>query len=208
MVYAYIRSSTEKQSNDNQRYEILKFTDEKKLQVDKWLEENISGTKRAQDRKLGTLLQEITSEDILIVTELSRLGRSLMEVMHILHTCMENGVKVYTIKERYELGDNINSKVLAFAFSLSAEIERQMISQRTKEALARKKSEGKKLGRPVGRISKYTKLTGKEDEIVALLKKKVSISAIGRIFQVHRLTVESFINSRQLRDRFSDVTPC
>ncbi len=85
-------------------------------------------------------------DGILLVSELSRLGRSLMEVMSILHTLMEKNVKVFTTKERYELGNNINSKVLAFAFSLSAEIERSMISSRTKEALARKKSEGKNWG--------------------------------------------------------------
>ena len=111
-------------------------------------------------------------DDILIVTELSRFGRSLLEVMSILHTLMEKEVKVFTTKERYELGNNISSKVLAFAFSLSAEIERSMISSRTKEALARKKSEGKRLGRPKGKLSAVTKLTGKDDLIQEYLEKK------------------------------------
>ena len=138
------------------------------------------------------------AEDILIVAELSRLGRNLMDVMGILNECMEKEVKVFTIKESYELGNNINSKVLAFAFSLSAEIERNLISQRTKEALARKKSEGKKLGRPKGSLSQNTKLSGKEPEIQELLDKKVSLSAIGRIMGVDRKTVASFIKSRGL----------
>jgi len=94
------------------------------------------------------------NEDIFLVSELSRLGRNLMEVMSILHDCMERNIKVFTIKEGYELGNNINSKVLAFAFSLSAEIERNLISQRTKEALARRKSEGMRLGRPYGSQNK------------------------------------------------------
>ena len=149
---------------------------------------------------MGKLLQSLKKEDILIVSELSRLGRNLMEVMSILHDCMEGDIKVYAVKEGYELGNNINSKVLAFAFGLSAEIERNLISQRTKEALARKKSEGVKLGRPKGSLSKETKLTGKEEEIKGLLNKQVSISAIGRILGVHRLTVDSFIKSRKLRD--------
>ena len=136
--------------------------------------------------------------DLLIVSELSRLGRNLMEVMSILHTCMEKEIKVFTVKEKYELGNNINSKVLAFAFSLSADIERQLISQRTKEALARKKSEGKKLGRPKGSLSKETKLSGKEQQIIELLDKKVSYSAIGRIMGVNRLTVSQFVKSRGL----------
>ncbi len=135
MIYGYIRVSTDKQTTENQRFEILKYADEKKLPVDAWMEETISATKKLSHRKLGALLAAMQPEDVLLVTELSRLGRSLLEVMSILHTLMEKEVKVFTTKERYELGNNISSKVLAFAFSLSAEIERSMISSRTKEAL-------------------------------------------------------------------------
>jgi len=137
-------------------------------------------------------------EDVLLVTELSRLGRSLLEVMSILHTLMEKEVKVFTTKERYELGNNISSKVLAFAFSLSAEIERSMISSRTKEALARKKSEGKRLGRPKGKFSSVTKLTGKDDLIREYLAKKIPVSVIARLLNVHRLTVRNYIRTRKL----------
>jgi DNA invertase Pin-like site-specific DNA recombinase len=145
-------------------------------------------------------------EDILLVSELSRLGRSLMEVMSILHTLMEKNVKVFTTKERYELGNNINSKVLAFAFSLSAEIERSMISSRTKEALARKKSEGKRLGRPKGRLSSVTKLTGKDDLIKEYLAKKIPQTVIARLLNVNRLTVRNYILTRKL-DRLSIPSP-
>ena len=144
MIYAYIRVSTDKQSVENQRFEILKYADSKKITIDKWIEETVSSKKKLAARMLGKTLDNLHTEDILIVSELSRLGRNLMEVMSILHNCMDKDVKVHTIRENYELGNNINSKVLAFAFSLSAEIERQLISQRTKEALARKKSEGMK----------------------------------------------------------------
>ncbi len=136
MIYGYIRVSTDKQTTENQRFEILKYADEKKLHIDEWVEETISATKKLSQRKLGTLITEMKKDDILLVSELSRLGRSLMEVMSILHTLMEKNVKVFTTKEHYELGNNINSKVLAFAFSLPAEIERSMIASRTKEALA------------------------------------------------------------------------
>jgi putative DNA-invertase from lambdoid prophage Rac len=136
--------------------------------------------------------------DILMVSELSRLGRSLMEVMSILHTLMEREVKVFTTKERYELGNTISSKVLAFAFSLSAEIERAMISSRTKEALARKKSEGKRLGRPKGRLSSVTKLSGTEDLIREYLQKKIPQTVIARLLNVNRLTVRNFILTRKL----------
>lgn len=199
MIYAYVRVSTDKQSLDNQRYEILNFADQKKFQIDKWIEETISGLKSVKDRSLGELLKNLTKNDVLIVSELSRLGRNLMEVMSILHDCMEKDVKVFTLKEGYELGKNINSKILAFAFSLSAEIERNLISQRTKEALARKKAEGKKLGRPVGSHNKLVKLSGKEEIIKELLDKKISVSAIARITGVNRLTVDAFIRNKMVK---------
>lgn len=199
MIYAYIRVSTDKQTVENQKFEILKYADKKKLQIDEWVEETVSSRKKLSDRLLGITLEKLKTEDILIVSELSRLGRNLMEVMSILHTCMDKNIKVHTIKENYELGDNINSKVLAFAFSLSAEIERQLISQRTKEALARKKSEGVKLGRPKGSLSKKTKLSGKEEVIKELLSKEIGYAGIGRILGVNRLTVKNFVESRKLK---------
>jgi putative DNA-invertase from lambdoid prophage Rac len=200
MIYGYIRVSTDKQTTENQRFEILKFADAKQLRVDAWIEEPISATKKLSHRKLGRLLSTMQQDDILIVTELSRLGRSLMEVMSILHTLMEQEVKVFTTKERYELGNNISSKVLAFAFSLSAEIERGMISSRTKEALARKKSEGKRLGRPKGRLSSVTKLSGKDDLIREYLDKKIPQSVIACLLNVHRLTVRNYIRTRKLQN--------
>ncbi|MEM6806095.1 MAG: master DNA invertase Mpi family serine-type recombinase [Bacteroidota bacterium] len=199
MIYAYLRVSSDKQSVENQRFEILKYADSKKLTIDKWVEEMVSSRKKLEEREISSILKKLENGDLLIVSELSRLGRNLMEVMSILNTCMNNEVKVHTIKEQYELGDNINSKVLAFAFSLSAEIERQLISQRTKEALARKKSEGVKLGRPKGSLSKQTKLTGQEEKIKELLEKDIGYSGIGRILGVHRLTVKNFVESRGLQ---------
>lgn len=193
MNYGYIRISTDKQTTENQRYEILKFTGIKKFNIEEWIEETISSTKKLEIRKFGELLHRMQKGDVLVVSELSRLGRNLMQIMKILHDCMEKDVMVYTVKENYELGNNINSKVLAFAFGLSAEIERNLISQRTKEALARRKAEGKILGRPKGSRSQMRKLTGKEDEIKSLMTKKISYSAIGRILGVHRITVSSFI---------------
>ncbi len=198
MNYGYIRISTDKQTTENQRFEIEKFARVKQLKIDEWIEETISSMKRLESRKFGNLLERMEKGDVIIVSELSRMGRNLMQIMKILHDCMEKHVMVYTVKEGYELGNNINSKVLAFAFGLSAEIERNLISQRTKEALARKKAEGQILGRPKGSKSQIRKLTGKEIEIDDLLKKRVSYSAIGRILGVHRLTVSSFV--KQLKD--------
>ena len=134
--------------------------------------------------------------DVLICSELSRLGRNLLMIMGVLNECMNRDIQVWTIKDNYRLGSDINSKVLAFAFGLSAEIERNLISQRTKEALARKKAEGVVLGRPKGSKSAKTKLTGQEKRIKELLDKRVSYSAIGRSLGVHRLTVSSFVKER------------
>jgi len=198
MIIGYIRVSTDKQTTENQRFEILKFADEKNLKIDNWVEETVSGRKKYQDRKLGAIIDDVKKEDVIIVSELSRFGRSLMEVMSLLHKLMEKEAKVFTTKEQYELGNNINSQVLAFAFGLSAQIERDMISQRTKEALQRKKSEGMTLGRPKGSLSKTTKLTGKEDIIVGFLKKRVPVSIIARLLEVNRLTASNFIKSRKL----------
>ena len=198
MIYGYIRVSSDKQTTENQRFEIENFSKLKEYPIYEWIEETISATKKLSDRKFGGLLDRMIKGDILIVTELSRLGRNLMQVMSILHTCMEKDIMVFTIKENYELGNNINSKVLAFAFGLSAEIERTLISQRTKEALARKRAEGVILGRPVGSKSKMVKLTGKEEVIKDLLSKNISQSAIGRILGVHRLTVGAFIKENSL----------
>src|SRR5947209_12710657 len=198
MIYGYIRVSTEEQTPENQSFEILKFASEKRLHIDAWVEETISATRHLDDRQLGQLLDRLQPDDVLIVTQLSRLGRSLLEVMSILHRIMETEAKVFTTKERYELGNTISSKVLAFAFSLSAEIERSMISSRTKEALARKKSEGKRLGRPTGSYATETKLTGKEDVIRELLEKRISHSAIARILGVNRGTVTTFVTRKRL----------
>lgn len=198
MIYGYIRVSTDKQTVENQRYEINQFCERQELVVNKWIEESISGKKKVEDRKLGKLLKRMKKEDILICSELSRLGRNLLMIMGILNECMNRDIQVWTIKDNYRLGSDINSKVLAFAFGLSAEIERNLISQRTKEALARKRAEGVILGRPKGSKSSKTKLTGQEKKIQELLDKKVSYSAIGRILGVHRLTVSSFVKRNGL----------
>lgn len=196
MIYGYIRVSTDKQTVENQRFEINQFAIKHNLVIEKWIEETISGTKEVDKRTLGKLLKKTKKDDILICSELSRLGRSLFMIMEVLNFCMKREVKIWTIKDNYRLGEDIQSKVLAFAFGLSAEIERNLISQRTKEALARKKAEGVILGRPIGRKSSKVKLSGKELQIQKLLNKDVSYSAIGRILGVNRITVSKFAKER------------
>lgn len=198
MIYGYIRVSTDKQTVENQRFEIDNFCKRQELTVDSWIEETISGTKDVEKRALGKLLKRLKKDDILICSELSRLGRSLFMIMDVLSECMKKEIQLWTIKDNYRLGTDISSKVLAFAFGLSAEIERNLISQRTKEALARAKAEGKVLGRPIGSKNKCRKLSGNENEIINLLSRHISKSAIARIFGVHRLTVTEFIKEKQL----------
>ena len=196
MIYGYIRVSTDKQTVENQRFEINNFCNRENLKIDRWIEETISGSKTYDKRELGKLLTHVQKGDILICAELSRLGRNLFMIMEILNICMRKECKVWTIKDNYRLGDDIQSKGLAFAFGLSAEIERNLISQRTKEALARKKAEGVVLGRPVGSKSRRVKLTGKEEVIRELLNQNVPKTQIARIFKVDRMTVDSFIKNR------------
>jgi len=199
-IVAYLRTSTDKQvhSLDNQRYELLNFASDRKWLIDTRVEETISGTRSAEERKLGSVLQELNESDVLIVSELSRLGRNLLEVMSILHACMSRQIQVFTVKEKYELGNNLSSKILAFAFSLAGEVERQLISQRTIQGLQARKAAGMTLGRPKGSLNEHTKLSGKEADIQQLLQKKLSYSSIGRLFDAHRNTVRKFVETRKL----------
>lgn len=194
MNYGYIRVSTDRQTVENQRFEIEEFSRRRNITIDSWTSEVVSGTKKADERLLGDLLRELKKGDRLIVSELSRLGRNLLQIMSILNYLMEKDIILLTVKEGYELGNNINSKVLAFAFGLSAEIERNLISQRTKEALARKKAEGVVLGRPKGpaKLSTY-KLYKYKNEITKLRDEGMSFNKIAKKYQVNRATVSKFI---------------
>lgn len=193
MNYGYIRVSTDKQTVENQRFEIMNFAERNHFKINGWIEETISGTKSYDKRELGKLLKKVKKGDLIVCAELSRLGRNLFMIMEILSICMKKECQIWTIKDNYRLGDDIQSKVLAFAFGLSAEIERNLISQRTKEALSRKRAEGVILGRPKGRKSDKVKLSGQEDVIRTLLEHNVPKTEIARIFGVNRMTVYYFI---------------
>lgn len=161
MIYAYIRVSTNYQTVQNQKIAIKQYAKYHRLHNIVWVSETISGTKTPEKRKLGELLEKVEKDDVIIVTELSRLGRSLMMILDVLQFLLEKNVKVIAIKEGYELGDNIQSKVLAFAFGLSAEIERTLLSERTKQGLERARKQGKQIGRRKGQKPKKYKLSGK-----------------------------------------------
>ena len=193
MIYGYIRVSTEHQNTSNQKFEINKFATSHNIQIDQWVEETISSRKPLNKRKLGTLLKELKEGDILISTEISRLGRSLLEVMGILQYCLTQNCQIWTLKENYKLGSDIASKVLAFAFGLSAEIERQLISERTKMSLDKLKAQGKHLGRPFGAKSKSLKLSKNTKKVKELMSKGLPKAQIARLLGVDKLTLYRFL---------------
>ncbi|MDO4967415.1 MAG: master DNA invertase Mpi family serine-type recombinase [Candidatus Saccharibacteria bacterium] len=194
MIYGYIRVSTDKQTLENQIFEINNFCKKQGLKIDGWISETISGAKNYDKRRLGKLLRKIKKDDLIICVELSRLGRNLFMIMEILNICMTKECQVWTIKDGYRLGDDIQAKVLAFAFGLSAEIERTLLSQRTKEAMNRLKAEGRKLGRPVGTFyQKSYKLYGKEERIIAYMGLGLSWTKIGKRLRCHHQTVQRYV---------------
>jgi len=189
----YIRVSSNKQTLEHQRFEIENFALKEGIKIDTWIEEKISSRKALDKRKLGELLNNLQENDILITCEISRLGRSLLEVMKILETCLNKNCQVWTLKENYRLGNDIQSKVLAFAFGLAAEIERQLISERTKSSLANIKASGKKLGRPFNAETKKLKLAKNQKQIQKLLAQGISKSKIAKIFGVERATLRKYL---------------
>lgn len=186
MVIAYLRVSTEKQHLENQQNEIEKFAKAHDMKVDKWVTEIVSGKTKRNERRLGLLVRRLKKGDTLIVTELSRLSRTLLDIMSILNICMEKQITIFSTKDGYAFDNNINSKVLAFAFGLVAEIEHNLISLRTKEALALKKAEGIRIGRPVGSCVKLQKLRDDKKRVLGLMKQGSSIAEICREYKVSR----------------------
>lgn len=196
MIYGYVRVSTDKQTHENQEFEINKFCEKEQIKIDKWITETISGTKDFEKRKLGRVLKKLKRGDILICSELSRLGRNLMQIMTILNICLQKETQVWTIKDNYRLGADIQSKVLAFAFGLAAEIERNLISQRTKEALARIKASGRKLGREFGCRNKRHILDGREKEILRLINKGIPKTKVAKLMGCSIFTIYEFLKSK------------
>lgn len=193
MIYGYIRVSTNKQTIENQKFEINNFVKNNQMKVDRWISETISGATRLEKRKLNGVIKVMKKDDILVCSEISRLGRNILQIMSILNKCMQKEIKVWTIKDGYRLGSDIQSKVLAFAFSLSAEIERNLISQRTKEALKRIRADGKKLGRGPGTKNKHHILDPKKEEILDLLRNGCPKRHVARAFGVSASTLYHFL---------------
>ncbi len=197
-TYAYIRVSTEMQNCSSQEYEIQKYCEKHGLIIDEWVTESISGTISVEKRMLGSLIARMGKGDVLICTELSRLGRNMLMIMSILNTCSGKGIAIHSIKDHFDLTDSINSKIIAFAFALAAEIERNLISQRTKEALAVKKIEGVRLGRPPGSSKQRITFYKEYNNILKMREEGISITVIARTYGIHRNTLKRYLDDVKL----------
>lgn len=211
MVIAYLRVSTEKQHLENQKGEINRYVTNRNLSIDRWVEEVVSGKTDKGVRRLGKAISQLKKGDILIVTELSRLSRSLHEIMMIMKFCVENSVEVHSTKDGYIFDSSLNSKVLSFAFGLSAEIEHKLISQRIKEALASRKADGKHVGRIYGTDYKFQEIASREKEVLSFIAKGLSINKICRDMQIsttlfnklrhHNPTIDAAVKTRNKKKK-------
>lgn len=189
MNFAYLRVSTGHQVIDNQRNEIERYAQSKGITIDYWVTEVVSGKKKGKDRKLGALIRRMKKGDTLIVTEISRLSRTMIDIIAIVGELLRRGINLYSIKDGYSFDDSINSKVLIFAFGLVAEIERNLISLRTKEALALRKQQGIKLGRAYGYRPKTDMLMQNWDEICRM---RAGGSSIAKVCKKYKVSYNTF----------------
>lgn len=199
MIYGYLRVSTDKQDCENQKVGVVKLAETKGWKIDNWIvDDGVSGAKEPEERKLGKLLKKIKKDDVIICSELSRLGRKLFMVISILEHCMKIGAKVLTVKDGYELGDNVQSKVLAFAFGLVAELEREMISKRTKEAIQRLQANGGKFGRPKGAKNKKSPMENYDfEKLKSLIQKGYSLKECLKHMGLKQRTVYKYITKEE-----------
>lgn len=197
-IYGYLRVSTSEQDVRNQEHEILKYAQQNNLIIDDFIKVTISSRKSVKERLINDLVNICTEEDTVIVSELSRIGRSLQEILTIVNILAKKKATFIAIKEKIHIENGngtMTSKIMVSVFGMLAELERDLISMRTKEALAAKKAQGVKLGKPKGTKQK-TKLDGKENQIIEMLEKKVSKSSIAKILNVSRGSLINFIKTR------------
>lgn len=196
MVVAYLRISTSKQHLDNQYKGVCRYAAQRSLKVDKWYRDIVSGTVSSCERKIGSIIDSLKAADHLIVTEISRLSRKLLDIMGIIQQCVQKGVVLHSIKEGYIFEDNLNSKILGFAFGLVAEIERNLISSRTKEALAVRRASGQQLGRPRGSSPKSAILERNRNDVLRMVASGKSARAIALHYKVSVCTVTRYLKTK------------
>ena len=195
---AYLRISTGGQELNNQRLAILDYAHRNQLQVDKFLETQASSRKTIKERGIDGLFSEVEPGDLILISELSRLGRSVGQIIQLVDEIIKRQVRLIAIKENIQLDgkQDIQSKMMVTMFGLFAEIERDLISERTKEGLIAARAKGTVLGRPKG--NGKSRLDGKETEITMLMGKKVPKASIAKIMGVSRATLLNFICTREL----------
>jgi DNA invertase Pin-like site-specific DNA recombinase len=193
-VIGYLRVSTGIQDLENQKLGILELSNGNGWKVE-FVEEKVSGNVSYKNRALGEVIQHLSRGDVLIVSELSRLGRSMLEIMTLIGQLLEKGVHIHAVKGNYRLDTSLQSKILTMVLCMASEIERDLISQRTREALARKKAEGVKLGRPKG-VPGKSKLDDKADEIKNYLQKGLNVTALSKIYGCAWSTMKDFIRKK------------
>lgn len=203
MIYAYIRVSTLEQDLTNQEFGIKQYCKEHNMKVNAWYEEKISGTKEASKRELGSLIKIAKSGDTIITTEISRLGRSVVDVMATMNECKQKGITLIAIKQNFVLDNSLSSLVISTMFSLCAEIERELLSQRVKEGLANRKAKGIKLGRPYGSKNKRSKLEDSKDFIEMCLQNGKSRYFIKKKLKCHEHTLNEFLLKSKLAKKYN-----
>lgn len=196
---AYLRVSTSTQDVNSQRLAVWDYAQQHPLRIDEFVTVEVSSGQSLSRRRIEQLLSDLQPGDTLLVSELSRFGRSLSQIISIVDQLIKRQVKFVAIKEGITLSGqtDLKTKVMIAMFGLFAEIERDLISQRTKEGLAKARSNGKRLGRPKGRLGK-SKLSGREQEIRLLLRKGVSKASIAKIMELSETATHHFIKTRQL----------
>lgn len=193
----YLRVSTIDQDLDKNRHEILELANSKDFGKVDWVEEKTSGKKNWKERKIKGVIDQLAEGDRIIVPELSRLGRSMLEIMEMLSIAKEKGIYIYAVKGGWELNGSIQSKIMAMVFAMAAEIERDLISKRTKEALKARKAAGIKLGRPKG--PGKSKLDKYRDEIVALLKNGSTKAFVARKYGTTQPNLYNWLQKNKLK---------
>lgn len=192
-TFAYLRVSSVHQDEQNQRQGVDRKAQELNLKIDKYCIDKVSGIKEPNERNLGKLLRRVKEDDIIIVSELSRLSRKMYMLFRIMDDLLKKKVKVYSVKDSFCLDNSLQATVLVFAFGLAAQIERDLISMRTREALQRKRQMGIHLGRPVGLKPNFRKMTDNKERILKLYRRGVSKSKLARKFKVCHKTIRKYI---------------
>lgn len=194
--FAYLRVSSDQQDIKNQKFGLLEYCNNRNINPIKFVEDTVSGKINWKERAIGNILEKTTKGDLIVVSEISRLGRSTLQVLEILETAAKKGISVHIAKNNIIIDGSIQSTITATILGLAAHIEREFISNRTKEALAKRKEDGMKLGRPKGQ-AQLLKLDNYQDEILQYLKKGINKRAISKLIECAPSTLYEWLRRRR-----------